>query len=396
MSDISNPPPPSDPRPPSTGMIEGERHVSDVAGRAPIVSKRAGVGVIIAGAAIACGVIVLTSAKPDLQPDPGPQLSARPAITFVPPPPVVSPLPQQVPPLPIDPVLAQPTPGPAAAPSKPQPRLLIYTSGNAGNSDGRGSGMMSPDPYGAGGELPAPGRSSMDVAGFSGERNGQGERDELATRLKPTQLTGVSANVLRNQPYLLTTGTLIPCILQTAMDSTLPGLVTCVVPQDIMGKTGLTLLDRGTRVVGQFRGGVQQGVERLFVLWTRAETPQGVVINLDSPASDPLGRAGMDGEVDRHFWQRFGGALLLSTVDGAIQAGVAMASKEGTTTINTGSTQSVIAQSLSGTINIPPTVRKNQGELVSIFVARDLDFSTVYRVMPTPPPTISAGRRIMK
>ena len=225
-----------------------------------------------------------------------------------------------------------------------------------------------------------------------GSADGQEGEEDLAARLKPTQLTGVSANVLRNQPYLLTMGTLVPCILQTAMDSTLPGFVACVIPQDVQGKTGLTLLDRGTRVVGEFRGGVRQGVERLFVVWTRAETPQGVVINLDSPATDPLGRSGMDGGVDRHFWQRFGGALLLSLVDGVIQAGIAQASKEGTTTINTGQAQSVIAESLRGTINIPPTIRKNQGELVSLFVARDLDFSTVYRVQPTPARYVSESQ----
>jgi type IV secretion system protein VirB10 len=191
--------------------------------------------------------------------------------------------------------------------------------------------------------------------------------------------------VLRNPSYLLTMGTVVSCILQTAMDSALPGLVTCVIPQDVQGRTGLTLLDRGTRVVGEFRGGVRQGVERLFVVWTRAETPQGVVIDLDSPATDPLGRSGMEGDVDRHFWQRFGGALLMTTVDGAIQAGVASASKEGTTTINTGQAQGIVAETLRGTINIPPTVRKNQGELVSLFVARDLDFSTVYRVQPSLP-----------
>lgn len=189
--------------------------------------------------------------------------------------------------------------------------------------------------------------------------------------------------MLRNQPFLLTTGTMIPCVLQTAIDSTLPGLVTCVIPQDVLGKTGLTLFDRGTRVVGEFKGGIQQGVERMFVVWTRAETPQGVVINLDSPATDPLGRSGMDGAVDRHFWQRFGGALLLTTVDGAMQVGIAAASKSGTTTINTGSTEGVIASSLAGTINLAPTIRKHQGELVSILVARDLDFSTVYGVRPT-------------
>ena len=130
-------------------------------------------------------------------------------------------------------------------------------------------------------------------------------RPTSAARLQSTKLTGVSANLLRNQPYLLTTGNVVPCILQTAMDSTLPGLVTCIIPQDVLGKTGLTLLDRGTRVVGQFQGGVKQGQSRVFVLWTRAETPQGVVINLDSPASDPLGRSGPVGRCRYPFLGAF-------------------------------------------------------------------------------------------
>jgi type IV secretion system protein VirB10 len=164
-----------------------------------------------------------------------------------------------------------------------------------------------------------------------------------------------------------------------------------VIPQDILGKTGLTLLDRGTKVVGQFQGGIRQGVERMFVVWTRAETPQGVVINLDSPATDPLGRTGMDGAVNRHFWKRFGGAIVLSVVDGALLAGQSAVAKSGTVTVNTGNTSSVIGETLRGSTNIPPTIRKNQGELVSIFVARDLDFSSVYRVAPTP--AFAAGGR---
>ena len=357
-----------DPLPPPGGALPGERHVSEVAGRPPAIGKTAGAGVIAAGAVLACGAILLTAERPGLTPPDGPPSPARPTVRYEPPPPPPPAQPAALaapppPPLPEAPpaVAAAPATSPPARP----PRLLVYTA------DGPGSG-------GAG-----------HGAGLSGQSGGGGdptETDDLAVRLQPTRLTGVTAGVLRNRPYLLTTGTLIPCILQTAMDSTLPGLVTCVIPEDVAGPTGLTLLDRGTRVVGQFRGGVRQGVERLFVVWTRAETPQGVVIALDSPAADALGRAGLDGAVDRHFWQRFGGALLLSTVDGAIQAGVAEAASAGTTTINTGQTQSVIAETLRGTIAIPPTVRKNQGELVSILVARDLDFSTVYRVAPSAAP----------
>jgi type IV secretion system protein VirB10 len=403
-ADFIRPPVADTPSPSPSSALQGERHVSEVAGHGPVISKRAGIGVIACGAAIACGVILLTSQQPRLKPEPSPKLASHPVIRYEAPPPLPTPVVSPVPPLP--PPEAPPLPTPAAlqgtrpaaaarAPAPP-PRLLVYTAGGApGTAMGRTAGNEpASGAFSVGGSQVGLSGASTGLGGApengDGAFQGQGQAGEdLRSRLTPTRLAGVAANVLRNQPYLLTLGTLFPCILQTAMDSSLPGFVTCVVPQDVQGKTGLTLLDRGTRVVGEFRGGVRQGVERFFVVWTRAETPQGVVIQLDSPATDPLGRAGLDGDVDRHFWQRFGGALLVTTVDGLIQAGVASASKEGTTTINTGQPQSVITETLRGTVNIPPTLRKNQGELVSVFVARDLDFSTVYRVQPTMPAAVA-------
>lgn len=372
---------PSSPPPPS-GTLEGERHVSEVAGRSPVLSQRAGIGAIVAGGAMLCGIVLLTAQKPNLTPEPGPVVMSRPVVRYEAPPPL-PPAPATAPVAPpFAPALA-PLPMAPEAPATPPrpPRLLVYNAAGPAASGAAGSFYKNPAPVGIAG---APGSAE----GWSGPLGASepGRPEDLQSRLAPTRLTGVSANVLRHQPYLLTMGTLISCVLQTAMDSTLPGFVTCIIPQDIQGKTGLTLLDRGTRVVGEFRGGVRQGVERLFVVWTRAETPQGVVITLDSPATDPLGRSGLDGEVDRHFWQRFGGALLMSTVDGVIQAAVASSAKEGTTSINTGQAQSIIAETLRGSINLPPTVRKSQGELVSLFVARDLDFSTVYSIQPVPVP----------
>lgn len=372
--------PPHHPSDGGEGGVPGERHVSEVAGRRHGVGKATGVGVLIAGTVLACGVILLTAERPDLDRRDSPPPTVRPTVRYEPPPPppiepVALPLPPVPPPLP---AAAHATPS-AAKPQRTE-RLLVYTTSQSTGSTSAGSGgrpaALVPAQDFDPGQAMAAGATASSLGG-----------DDLAVRLRPTPLDGVAARVLRHQPYLLTTGTVIPCLLQTAMDSSLPGLVSCLIPQDVLGKTGLTLLDRGTRVVGQFRGGVQQGRERMFVVWTRAETPQGVVIALDSPATDPLGRAGLDGTVDRHFWQRFGGALLLSTVEGALQAGVAAAAKEGTTSINTGQTQAVIAESLRASIAIPPTVRKAQGALVSILVARDLDFSGVYAVGPTPTTT---------
>lgn len=372
-----------------SGAVAGERHVSAVAGRRPWLSKKAALILLLAATAAACAFVLLRAAtRPGEVSAPDEDLQVRPVIRYEPPP--APPLaPAALPVAPPGGTPPGPPPGPPL-PAEPPPATLAQALRLAGQEGQPGQPRLLA--YGsAGGDAAASAPAGADGQGMAAATlpAAAAGRSELDARLQPTRLAGAAAAVLRRQPYLLTTGSILPCILQTAMDSTLPGLVTCVIPQDVLGKTGLTLLDRGTRVVGEFQGGVRQGQARLFVAWTRAETPQGVVIDLASPAADPLGGTGLPGAVDSHFWQRFGGALLLSLVQGAIQAGNTALAQDGTTSINTGDTQGVIAETLRNTINIPPTVRKNQGELVSIFVARDLDFSQVYDVQPTAwsPPT---------
>ncbi|EJF78860.1 Type IV secretion system protein virB10 [Candidatus Bartonella washoeensis] len=113
-------------------------------------------------------------------------------------------------------------------------------------------------------------------------------------------------------------GTSIPCIFETALNSDQPGFASCVINRDILSDNGrVVLLDKGTQVVGEYRGGIKQRQSRLFVLWTRAKTPNGVIIPLASPATDSLGRAGFDGNINTHWWERFGSSLLLTVIDGA-------------------------------------------------------------------------------
>jgi type IV secretion system protein VirB10 len=184
------------------------------------------------------------------------------------------------------------------------------------------------------------------------------------------------AGRLPDRRFLITAGTSIPCTLQTAMDTSTPGYVSCLIGQDIYSDDGsVVLMEKGAKVLGEYRSGMRQGQSRLFVLWTRAVTPSGVSVGLASPASDALGRAGFDGAVDIHFWERFGGALLLSIVDDTSAAVATRADSNGET-VRMPSAAAGIA--LQNSINIPPSLKKPQGSQVSIFVAQDLDFSSVY------------------
>jgi len=205
----------------------------------------------------------------------------------------------------------------------------------------------------------------------------------LAGLLRPTVTPAVRAQVLPTERLLLAKGAFIDCTLETAIDSTLPGMTTCITATDTFSVDGqVVLLERGTKLVGETRGEVQQGSARVFVLWTEARTPTGVVVPLASPGTDELGRAGLAGQVDRHFWQRFGAAILISVINGALQAAVQSSSNNGTVILNPSASQDVMTEVLKSTVNIPPTVTKQNGDRIQVFVARDLDFRSVYELHP--------------
>lgn len=209
------------------------------------------------------------------------------------------------------------------------------------------------------------------------EPSGPGEPSALDRLRQVSPIGRAEAGRLPDRRFLITAGTTIPCILQTAMDSATPGFVSCIVPRDVYSDDGaVVLMERGTRVLGEYRSGLQRGRGRLFVLWTRAVTPEGVAVILASPAADALGRAGFDGRIDSHFWERFGGALVLSIVDGAAYAAVDAGAERGM--VRAPSDAASVA--LQDSVGIPPTLRKDQGSEVSIFVAQDLDFASVYRL----------------
>jgi type IV secretion system protein VirB10 len=214
----------------------------------------------------------------------------------------------------------------------------------------------------------------------AGMRAAQGGLDD---RLTPSALASVKASFLPDLDYLLKRGTMIPCVQKTKIITTYPGMTSCIVTKDVYSGDGRTLLvERASEVTGEQRTALMQGQARIFVLWSRIDMPDGVTIPLDSPGTDSLGASGLDAYVDNHFWDRFGGAMLVSLIGDFGQALSNRSLGSGNNQIqfsNTSSAgQSLADDTLKNTVDIPPTAYSNQGSALNIFVARDVDFRSVY------------------
>lgn len=237
----------------------------------------------------------------------------------------------------------------------------------------------------------------LPMDGMMGGNQAENEDQRFNRMLKPTVLEGSKAGHLGNRNFIVAMGTSIPCALETALSSDQPGFTSCVITRDVLSDNGrVVLMEKGTQVVGEYRGGLRRGQSRLFVLWNRAKTPTGVIVTLASPATDAIGRAGFDGYVDTHWWERFGSALLLSVVgDVVTYAGQQLQDNNIQAQGATSAGKDAAAIAVEQSINIPPTLMKHQGSLVSIFVARDLDFSGIYGLRVTEPRNTIYDRAVM-
>jgi type IV secretory pathway VirB10-like protein len=198
--------------------------------------------------------------------------------------------------------------------------------------------------------------------------------DKFADRVAAAENAPARATRIANSSYTVPQGAIIAGVLETAINSDLPGYVRAVVSRDVMGFDGRrVLIPSGSRLIGQYRSGLAAGQSRAFIVWTRLTRPDGVTISLGSPATDTLGRAGLGGKVDSHFLKRFGSAILLSVV----QSGLGLLQRGGNDVVvrTADDAKSVAGIALQRDINIPPTVKVAQGTAIRIFTARDLDFS---------------------
>ncbi|HZF95450.1 MAG TPA: TrbI/VirB10 family protein [Allosphingosinicella sp.] len=180
------------------------------------------------------------------------------------------------------------------------------------------------------------------------------------------------AGSLANRTTTVAQGTLIPAVMETAFNSNRPGLARAIVSSDIRGFDGSrVLIQRGSRLIGEYRTDTRPGQRRALVNWVRLIRPDGVTIAIGSPSTDTLGRAGIKANVDTHFFQRFAGALLRSTVDLGLTLAAGAAN---TPLVVVPGSGGGVTQGLQPA-DIPPTLTVRPGASISVFVARDLDFT---------------------
>ncbi|WP_296706046.1 type IV secretion system protein VirB10 [Rhodoblastus sp.] len=210
---------------------------------------------------------------------------------------------------------------------------------------------------------------------------------------------------------LVPQGYMIRGVLETAMQSDLPGNVRAITSEDVYSFDGRrVLIPKGTMLTGEYRSGLTRGQTRVFVVWTRMLRADGVSLMLGSYGTDSLGRSGLTGEVDNHFLQRFGSAALLTITGGVAQFVGNLGNNNATTGAtyaydpNTGnlipisntanqtlatarqigaqtaaqSISQMAQEALKDEIHIPPTIYVEQGTRIIVFVKRDLDFSDLY------------------
>lgn len=193
----------------------------------------------------------------------------------------------------------------------------------------------------------------------------------------PTHFSRVAAVQTTEPETTIMQGKVIKAVLETGINSNLPGTIRAVVSEHIYSEDGSQILiPKLSRLLGNYQAAVTQGESRVFIIWERIILPDYSTIGLASPGTDALGVAGMTGDVKTHFLQRFGGSLLLSMIGiGAREA----STNDGNNNINVVSNdfQNAASIALQNSINIPPTITVPHGSRVNVFVNQDLDFSSV-------------------
>lgn len=213
------------------------------------------------------------------------------------------------------------------------------------------------------------------------------EADPLSRRLQADDQATAVATRLPDRNRFLTEGTPLPCIPDAPITSDVEGAFRCKVPEAVFSTSGnVPLLDAGTWISGRVGAGLRRGQRRLFVTFTRLETPDGCLVRIRAPGADALGQAGLDGEIDRKFFERFAPYVAVAFLDAVMQGAVLAASNA----VGRGGGISFFQfqnagrqagrEAFAEDMNIPSTLYRNQAEPIVVRLTQDVDLRPCYKL----------------
>ena len=197
--------------------------------------------------------------------------------------------------------------------------------------------------------------------------------------------------------FVLRTGSVIPGVLISGVNSELPGTIIAQVSQNVYDTpTGqYLLLPQGSRLIGAYSANVGYGQDRVFIAWQRIIFPDGRALDVGSqPGTDGGGYAGFADQVDNHYLRTFGSAILLSAVVGGVSYSQQLAQSVPAANSNLNSSAysnnglqqnlsqslgnvfgNVIAQMIQKNLNVAPTIKIRPGYRFNVLVVKDFEMT---------------------
>ncbi|KKB96703.1 Type IV secretion system protein PtlG [Candidatus Arcanobacter lacustris] len=324
-----------------------------------------------------------------------------------------------IPKLPDPPALVAPTPPPApAAPLPPAPvvakidvpALPVVASlpslstidpnqKSAADARRKSSIMLI---GGGGGSSSSSGSATAASGGSSADKTSSSTTENVSANInyKPALSAANKVTTLGNLSYTIAQGKIIDTVLETSINTDLPGVVRGIVSRDVYAESGKNILiAKGSRLIGSYSASIKMGQSRVSITWDRIIRPDGIDLKIDSAGIDKLGHAGVEGMVDNKYFDVLSNALLLSVINVGLAAGTQkltnaqtpsttnVSGAAGTTTTTTsGSPTDLAVQNavtsmsattsslLQNSLQIQPSIVIDQGTIVKVLVNQDVIF----------------------
>lgn len=197
----------------------------------------------------------------------------------------------------------------------------------------------------------------------------------------------VEAKTIAHPEFTVASGEFLQAVLETSINSDLPGSIRAIISRPVYAYTGeRSLIPSGSRLMGHYSSTVLQGQNRIMVIWNRIILPDGMTVQLNSPNTDSLGRAGQGADsMNSHFFSRFAESALLSVIGaGTATVGVSDQAQDNSaaqyrTAIAQSAQQSAQQSLQEGNQAIKPTLHIHQGTAINVFVTQGLSFYQVLK-----------------